>query len=364
MAGQLVVQVGLLVATVVGLWIGARLLVDSVVRLARGAGLSELVIGLTVVAVGTSTPELAVSLDAALAGAGDIAVANVVGSNIYNVAFILGVVSLVRVVPIERSLVHRDGLALAATTLAGVAAMADLTIGRVEGLVFIASFVAYTWYLIRSESNPEEGDGGRSPTGAAPDDRETVPVAGGADRATTADRAETATPNAEPPADRAETLADDGERTSSTARNAGTLVAGLAVVLVSGHFMVEAATELALAAGVSPWVVGGTIVAAGTSTPEFAVSLVAMRRGSVGVSVGNVVGSNVFNMVGVLGLAALVRPLAVPAAALESLAWLTVVVGVFVAALWSGRRLSRAEGGLFALSEILRWILGLLGIVG
>ncbi len=341
MAGQLVVQVGLLVATVLGLWVGARLLVDSVVRLARGAGFSELVVGLTVVAIGTSTPELAVSLDAALGGAGDIAVANVVGSNIYNVAFVLGVVSLVRVVPIERSLVHRDGLALAATTLAGVAAMADLTVGRVEGLVFVCSFVAYTWYLVRTESHREE-DGGRSSTGATSDGGETVPVAGGADAATT----------------------PDDQRDVSTARNAGQLVAGLAVVLVSGHFMVEAATELALAAGISPWVVGGTVVAAGTSTPEFAVSLVAMRRGSVGVSVGNVVGSNVFNMVGVLGLAALVRPLTVPAAALESLAWLTAVVGVFVAALWSGRKLSRAEGGLFALSEILRWILGLLGIVG
>ncbi|UPW00468.1 calcium/sodium antiporter [Halorussus gelatinilyticus] len=326
-----VVQLGVLVGTVLGLWAGARLLVDSAVRLARRAGLSDLVVGLTVVAIGTSTPELVVSLDAALAGAGEITVANVVGSNIYNLAFILGVVSLVRMIPVERSLVHRDGLALVVTTLAGVAAMADLRVSRVEGLLFVGSLVGYTWYLIRSGSSPETDGGGGG---------------GGEGRAA------------------AESAPFDAERDSSSVRDVATLVVGLAVVLVSGHFMVEAATELALAAGISQWVVGGTIVAAGTSTPEFAVSLVAMRRGSVGVSVGNVVGSNVFNMVGVLGLAAVVRPLSVPAAALESVAWLTVLVVVMVAALWSGRKLSRAEGGLFALSEILRWILGLSGIVG
>lgn len=97
------VQVGILVATVGGLWIGARLLVDSVVRLARRAGLSELTIGLTIVAAGTSTPELVVTTGAVLEGVGDIAVGNVVGSNIYNLAFILGVVSLIRIIPITRT---------------------------------------------------------------------------------------------------------------------------------------------------------------------------------------------------------------------------------------------------------------------
>jgi cation:H+ antiporter len=141
-------------------------------------------------------------------------------------------------------------------------------------------------------------------------------------------------------------------------------VAGLAVVLVSGDLLVGAATELARGAGVSEWVIGGTIVAAGTSTPEFAVSLVAMRSGRLGISVGNVVGSNVFNVLGVLGLAALLRPLAVGGGALETTAWLVVVSVVMVAALWTGRKLSRPEGALFALSEAVRWVLGLLGLLG
>lgn len=126
--------------------------------------------------------------------------------------------------------------------------------------------------------------------------------------------------------------------------------------------MVGAATELARDAGISEWVIGGTIVAAGTSTPEFAVSLVAMRQGRLGVSVGNVVGSNVFNVFGILGVAAVIGPLTLSTAPWTSLAWLVAISALMVAALWSGRRLSRAEGGLFAGSEVVRWVVSLLGL--
>jgi cation:H+ antiporter len=123
--------------------------------------------------------------------------------------------------------------------------------------------------------------------------------------------------------------------------------------------MVGAAATLSRAAGIPDSIGVGTIVAAGTSTPEFAVSLVAVRRGRLGVSVGNVVGSNVFNMLGVSGVAAIIRPLS-----FGVVAWLVAVTVVVVAALWTGRRLSRPEGALFTASEIGRWILGLLGLVG
>lgn len=321
--GGATVQVAILVATVAGLWIGARLLVDSVVRLARRLGLSELTIGLTIVAAGTSTPELVVTADAALAGLGAIAVGNVVGSNIYNLAFILGVVSLVQIIPIERSLVHRDGVVLIASTLVGAAVMFDLTVSRAEGAVLVVLFVAYTTYLLRT---------GVGPSDAAP---ETTGI----------------------PTQLTERVAFRG-------RDAVLLVVGLVVVLISGDLMVGAASTLARAAGISDSVIGGTIVAAGTSTPEFAVSLVAMRRGRLGVSVGNVVGSNVFNMLGILGVAATIRPFSFGAVALESIAWLTIVVVVMVAALWTGRQLSRPEGALFAASEVGRWVLGLRGLVG
>ncbi|MFD1599273.1 calcium/sodium antiporter [Halobellus rarus] len=324
-SGGPAVQVGLLVATVAGLWVGARFLVDSVVRLARRLGVSELTIGLTIVAAGTSTPELVVTADAALAGLGAIAVGNVVGSNIYNLAFILGVVSLVRVVPIERSLIHRDGVVLVVSTLVGAAVMLDRTVFRVEGAVLVVSFVAYTAYLLRTGADPSTADLGPEKAG--------IPTA-------------------------------LTERVTFRGRDAVLLVLGLAVVLVSGDLMVGAATALARGAGIPDSVIGGTIVAAGTATPEFAVSLVAMRQRRLGVSVGNIVGSNVFNVLGVLGVAAVIRPLSFGSVALESVAWLVVVTVVIVAALWTGRQLSRPEGALFAASEVGRWILGLLGLVG
>jgi cation:H+ antiporter len=325
--GGPVVQVGVIVVSIGGLWVGARLLVDAVVRLARRFGLSDLTIGLTVVAMGTSTPELAVSVDAALTGLGDIAVANVLGSNIYNLAFILGVLSLVRVIPIADSLLHRDGLALLASTLVGGVVLLDVRITRLEGLLLAGAFVAYTGYLLRTtQTEPDAA------TEGAP---------------------------ADAPVTRAVT-----ERVTFRGRDAVFLVGGLGLVLVSGDYMVVAASELARGAGISEWVIGGTIVAAGTSTPEFAVSLVAIQRGSLGVSVGNVVGSNIFNITGIMGVAAVIQPLAVSATALQTLAWLGAIALLLVVALWTGRVLSRVEGALLTLSEIARWVLGILGVLG
>ncbi|MFC6771372.1 sodium:calcium antiporter, partial [Halorubrum pallidum] len=149
--GASVVPFAIIVLTVIGLWIGARALVDSTVRIARRFGVSELTIGLTIVAMGTSTPEFVVTVDAALAGLGEIGVGNVVGSNIYNLAFILGAVSLLRVIPVERSLVHRDGVALVCSTLVGVAVLFDRTVTGVEGALLVGLFVAYTAYLVRDE---------------------------------------------------------------------------------------------------------------------------------------------------------------------------------------------------------------------
>jgi cation:H+ antiporter len=347
------VQVGIIVATVVGLWIGARLLVDSAVRLARRVGLSELTIGLTIVAAGTSTPELVVTTDAALKGFGDVAVGNVVGSNIYNLAFVLGVVSLIRVVPIERSLVRRDGVVLLASTLLGGAVLWDGTVTRVEGVVLVGLFVAYTAVLLRTGAAPADDDPPATPTPGAPG--EAGESGAPADRP--AARGETGD-GSDPPAGVPTALT---ERIDVPGRDVLLVVVGLAIVLVSGDALVGAATTLARGAGVSEWIIGGTIVAAGTSTPEFVVSLVAVRTGRIGVSVGNVVGSNVFNILGVLGVAAVLGPLSVGSAALGSVAWLVGVSAVMVAALWTGRRLSRPEGGLFAASEVVRWVLGLLG---
>jgi len=319
--GGPVVQITVILLSILGLWVGARLLVDSAVRLARRFGLSDITIGLTIVAMGTSTPELSVSVDAALKGLGDIAVGNIIGSNIYNLAFILGVISVLRVIPIAESFVRRNGVALLGATLVGAVAIFDLQTTRLEGGLLAGLFVAYTAYLLR------------------------------------ASQAEEPTSHSFEEADITRQLT---EQVRFRGRDVVFLVGGLAVVLVSGDYMVRAASELARGAGISELVIGGTIVAAGTSTPEFAVSLVAIQRRSLGVSVGNIVGSNIYNITGILGVAALVRPLGVSSTALWTLAWLAGVTLLMVAALWTERALSRVEGALFATAEIARWILGIL----
>jgi cation:H+ antiporter len=348
------VDLGIIVAAVLGLWLGARTMVDGSVRLARGVGLSETVIGLTLVAVGTSAPELVVSVGAALSGTGDVAVGNVVGSNVYNLALVLGVVSLIRFLPITRSLVKRDGVVLLGSTFLLAGFLVDLRVSRLEGLLGVGLLVAYTVYLLRTtpEESTGSGDAGGDLSPAAPEQSDgDPPVGNGGAEAPTVGTAGV------PPGAVAKRVP-----TESRLRTLALTLGGLAVVLVSGHFLVESAVSLARAGGLSEWAIGATVVAGGTSTPEFAVSLVALRRGSTGVSVGNVVGSNVFNALGVVGVAALISPAVVTGEALGSVAWLLVVTVVAVGAMWTGRRLSRVEGGLFAGSEVVRWATNLLGL--
>lgn len=340
-------QIVVLAVTVVGLAVGARLFVDAAVRFARRFGLSEFVIGLTIVGIGTSAPEMVVSADAALIGRGDLAVGNVIGSNIFNLALILGTLALFGAIPVDRSAVRRDGAALVLATAIGSVVLLDATVTRTEGAAMVACMVAYLAYLM--STGEEAASGSDDESGASSADGSGASSADGSSESSTARGGADSTP----PGGLARGPTD-------APRTAAELVAGLALVLASGHFMVESASALALSAGISELVVGETIVAAGTSTPELAVSLVAMRRGRVGVSVGNILGSNVFNLLGILGVAAIIRPLAASPAVLTGVAWLAAITVAAVAALWTGRRLSRPEGGLFALSELFRWANNLL----
>lgn len=296
-----------LLSSVVALWYGSRYLVDGAVQVARRLGLSELVIGLTIVAVGTSMPELVVTSDAALAGLGNIAVGNVVGSNSYNLAVVLGVVALFRRVPVDRAVVRRDGFVMLAATVVGLVFVSDLTVTRFEGAVLFAGLTVYLASLARS------GTGVSKPA------------------------------------------ADSGTEPMPVWRAAAAILGGLVLVVAGGHLLVVSASDIARVFGVPAWAIGSTIVAAGTSTPELAVSLVALRRGRVGVSLGNVIGSNVFNLLGALGIAALLRPLAFSPAAVDETRWLLALSSGVLLLLWTGRRLSRPEGGLLVCSEAIRW---------
>jgi cation:H+ antiporter len=307
-AGQLVI----IVVCVAGLWIGGTWIVSSAARLARKLGMSELVIGLTVVAIGTSAPEFAVTIVAALEGSSEISVANVVGSNIFNLGFILGGVAMVSAIPTTRKLVFRDGSVLIGATLLLLIFMRDLTLSRVEGLIMMGALVIYMSYLIfKRDSSEVEQD--EIPTGEFK--WTDVPL----------------------------------------------LIIGIAMIVVSGHFLVESASEVARYLGVSEWVIGVTIVAAGTSAPEMATSLIGVLRGRHGISVGNLIGSDLFNLLGVLGLAAFIHPMTVGSGAYGSIILLSGLVVVVVIMMFTGWRLTRLEGGLLVSVNLLRWILDFSG---
>ena len=284
---------------------GLALLVAAASALVRGAsalalrlGLTPLVVGLTVVAFGTSAPELVVSVQAALAGAGGIAVGNVVGSNVANVGLVLAAAVLLRPLASDPSLFRRDLPALLVVTGLAALLLADRQLGRGEGAALVVGLVAYlVWSVRAARSAPAALEVDLAPAG---------PVW----------------------------------------RDALFVAAGLGGLVLGADLFVGAAVGLAEAAGVSNAVIGLTVVAVGTSLPEFATTVVAALRGESGIAVGNVVGSNLFNLLGILGVAALVRPLSSPGLEPLDVAVMAAFTLALAAMLWTGRRLVRAEGAV------------------
>lgn len=340
-------SLALLVAAVLGLWVGARWLVDAASRLASVAGISSLVIGLTVVAFGTSAPEIAVSTVAALEGTGDVAVGNVVGSNVFNLGLILGIVAVLVPFRVTETLIRRDAVAMAVATAIAAGVLANRILSRLEGVILLALLAGYLG-AIGLEIRRTSGSGGE----AAPDGAEPI----GASEASPAPEGTAGTADAPD-----ETANADDERSPRIGYESGRLLVGLLLVAVSGRVLVDAATTIALSVGVSAWLVGVTVVAAGTSLPELVTSVVATRRGDVGIAAGNVVGSNVFNLLGVLGVAALVQSMTVDPAVIPGLAWLAVLTAAATALLATGRQVSRLEGVLLIALTAAYWLVNVVG---
>jgi len=299
------IDILIIIVCILALWKGAELVVNSATHIARRIGMSDLVIGLTVVAIGTSAPEFAVSILAALEGQSDISVGNVVGSNIFNLGFILGGLAVLRGIATTKTMVYRDGGMLIGTTVLLILFMWDLTLSRVESAVLLILLVVYVGFLIYRRAESEE----HVPEG------------------------------------------------TFNWLDVPKFVAGIAVIVAAGHFFVEAASDLARLIGLSEWVIGVTIVAIGTSAPEIATSLVALLRGQTGMSAGNLVGSDIFNLLGVLGLAGLLTPMTVNPAAQSSIFLLGGMVLLVVIMMRSGWRLSRWEGGVLLLITFGRWVI-------
>jgi cation:H+ antiporter len=296
----------LLVAGAVLLVAGADLLVRGASRLALAIGIPPLVIGLTVVAFGTSAPELAVVVGAVRSGEADVALGNVLGSNIFNLLFILGLSAAITPIVVAGQLVRLDvPLMIGASFLVGGLAL-DGTIGRFDGAVLFAGMLAYTGFLIRC---------GRR--------RETSRLAGLGER---------------PQADR-------GVR--SHVLSVLLVVAGLVLLVVGARWLVSGAVTLAQALGASNLVIGLTIVAAGTSLPEVATSVLASIKGARDIAIGNIVGSNLFNLLAVMGLGGLVAPagIAVPPGALTFDVPIMIASAVAVLpVLFTGYLIARWEG--------------------
>jgi cation:H+ antiporter len=291
---------------------GADALVRGASRLALSFGVSPLVVGLTVVAFGTSAPEMAVSVGAARSGSVDIAIGNVVGSNIFNVLFILGAAALIAPLVVNAQLIRQEVPVMIAASMLLILLCADGGISRVDGTVLFALLLAYTVFLVVQSR-----------------------------RQTSATRAEYAEAVGE---------SVPGEAGSRRSASVGYVIGGLALLVLGAQTLVGAAVTIAALLGVPELIVGLTIVAAGTSLPEVATSIMATIRGERDIAVGNVVGSNTFNILGVLGVSALVAPSDLPVARSVLAFDLPVMTVVAVACLpvfFTGRTIARWEGTVF-----------------
>ena len=297
---------------------GAEALVRGASRLALAVGMSPLAVGLTVVAFGTSAPELAVTLSAAMGGGTDLAFGNVVGSNIFNVLFILGVSALAAPLIVARKLVRVDVPVAIAVALVGALLAADGRVGRLDGLLLVLGLAGYVVFTIRTARA-----GKAAPVGASSDS-----FSGAADAGT----APTARPFV------------------PLLANVAWILAGLALLVLGSRWLVVAAVEIARMLGVSELVIGLTVVAGGTSLPEVATSLLATLRGERDIAVGNVIGSNIFNILAVLGVSSVVAPSGISAAPAALRFDVPVMLAASLACLpifVSGHRIDRWEGGLF-----------------
>ncbi len=299
-----------LVAGLFLLYVGAEGLVRGATRLARSLGVSGLVVGLTVVAFGTSTPELVVSTLSAFRGRADVALGNVVGSNIVNIGLILGLSATVYPLRVELRLVRREIPVVIGVSLLLLGLLWDGSLGRLDAGLLLAAFGAYLAFVLLTAQNPP------TDAEAAYRDFEDAPLP------------------FEPPATR---------RVPAL----GLVLIGLAGLVLGAHLLVESSVWFARQLGMPELVIGLTVVAAGTSLPELATSVVAAIRRTPDIAVGNVVGSNIFNILAILGVAGLVRPLEAAPALLRLDGPVMLAAAVLLLPLaWTRFRLERWEGAL------------------
>ena len=315
---EMFLNIFLLLAGFVALIKGADMFVDGSSSVAAIFKVPSVIIGLTIVAMGTSAPELAVSTSAALSGSNEIAISNVVGSNIFNLLMVLGICAIIKPIPIEKTIKKRDfpisiGIVvfllatlvptIIVTTNFSTLKMSDnvATISRWAGIVLILMFVTYiVTLIIIAKKNKTKGD---------------------------------------------------DVKKMSLLKSIIFIIIGIGLIVAGGHFVVESAKYIAAAFGMSETLIGLTVVAFGTSLPELVTSIVASRKGENDLAIGNVVGSNIFNVLLILGCSAAIHPVAVNMASIIDLAIL-IVVSIIVYAFAITKNINRLKGAVMVLMYI------------
>lgn len=289
-------QVLLLIFGIVVVLKSADWLTNGAVGLATKLGISQIVIGLTIVAIGTSMPEFFVSIVSAIKGTPDLAVGNIVGSNIFNVLLIVGVAATVAPIAIQRATVRRDIPIAIVASIMLTFMMLDDNISRIDALILFAAFIAFIWITLRNSKN------------------------------------------------------DANEKDASTEKVIPTwksvlfIIFGLVGLVLGSNIFVDNASSLAHGWGISDAVIGLTIVAGGTSLPELATSAVAARKGDSGIAIGNVLGSNVFNILMILGLTGIISPMHIQNITYIDMAVMVISMALFWLFSFTKLRVERWEG--------------------
>lgn len=297
----MVISIGLLAVGLLALYLGGEALIGGASRLALKLGVTPLVVGLTVVAFGTSAPELFVSLGASLDGLGDVSLGNVVGSNIANIGLILGISCLIRPIHIDAKLIKLDLPILLVASLALVLVLWNGAVSRLDGGVLVVCLLLYLAFTV--------WEAGREP-----------------------DKVQDELVSAAPPSP------------GSLPRDLLLIAGGLIILVLGANWFVDGAVALAQIAGLSQAFIGLTVVAVGTSLPELAVSALAARKGQGDIAVGNVVGSNLFNILAILGITALVAPLTRGGMLWGDLATMVLMTAILLPLLLLRPHLSRGHG--------------------
>lgn len=311
----MITSVTLLVLSLFALYIGAGWLVKGSTEIALKANVSHLVIGLTIVAFGTSAPELVVSINASLTGQGDIAIGNIVGSNIFNIAVILGISAVIHPLQAKRQLTRIDIPLLILATIVLTVLFWNGTLNRLEGSIFLIGIILYTTFSLYYSRKHEE-------------------------------KVE-------------KSIGELEKQPEPWYKDILYLGGGLAILIFASHLLVNNAVSIAQELGVSEAVIGLTIVAAGTSLPELATSLVAALKKNPDIAIGNIVGSNLFNILAIVGTSSVIHPIVAKNVNYIDLLVMLGLTLLLLPVVKSGQKISRAEGWVLIVIYLcyLAWLL-------